>query len=129
MVDEPSQQRYRRAQQEAGNETVEEVIGDIGNDRFVEYLLPVKRKETLERQEDDAEEYQPYADPQDRDEKMLIEDSAISLATHHVAKRDLARRGTVWPDLRCRVFDSGRNTGPFRAPPRNASDSKADQKQ
>jgi hypothetical protein len=55
VANEPSQERNRSAQQEAGNKTVEEVIGDIGKDRFPEYLLRVKRKETLERYKDDGE--------------------------------------------------------------------------
>jgi hypothetical protein len=65
VVNEPSHQCKRSPQQEAGNETDEEVIGDIGEDRFPEYLLRVKRKETLERHKNDAEEYEPDAEPED----------------------------------------------------------------
>jgi hypothetical protein len=75
VVNEPSHERNRSAQQEAGNEAVEEVIGDICEDRFPEYLLRVKRKQTLERYKHDGEEYQPYAEPEDRKEKVLIEGS------------------------------------------------------
>jgi hypothetical protein len=73
VLNEPSHECKRSAQQEAGKETVEEVIGDIGKDRFPEYLLRVKRKETLERHKDDAKDQQPYAQPEDGDNKIVIE--------------------------------------------------------
>lgn len=80
-MNEPSYERKRCAQQEAGHETAEEVIGDISEDRFPECLLRVKRKKTLEWRKDDGEQYQPYTEPEERDEKILIEES------RHVVKR------------------------------------------
>jgi hypothetical protein len=74
VVNEPSHERRRKAQQEAGDEAAEEIIADIGEDRFPEYLLRVKRKETLERHKDDGKEYQPYSEPQDR-QKIRIQGS------------------------------------------------------
>ena len=46
---------------------------NIGEDRFPEYLLRVKRKETLERHKDNGEQNQPYAELEDREEKVLSE--------------------------------------------------------
>src|SRR5215469_3651951 len=75
VVNEPSHQGKGSTQQKSGNEAANEVVGDIGEDRFPEYFLRVQREETLERHKDDSEKYQPYAEADDREEKFLIEES------------------------------------------------------
>ena len=107
VLSEPSHERKRHAQQEAWNETVEEVIGDIGEDRFPEYLLRVKRKETLERHKDDAEEHQPYAEPEDGDNKIMIEVSRHFVISYQVMMK--ARSGQARVGL-------ARITPPYASP-------------
>jgi len=72
-MNEPSQECNGASQQEARNETVEEKVGAIGENRFPEHFLRVQRKEALKRHKDNDEEYQPYEDTEKGEEEVLSE--------------------------------------------------------